>query len=125
MSADITALDVEGCSAADPLESEEDWDDLVGSQLRYWWSEHKYHDRNGWYAELAGSKACQELGHPVILGDSEESILEHEKYDHSPAFDGGWVCGATRYGAACTECEGECNLADWPADDILWAAVRA
>jgi hypothetical protein len=118
---DISTLDVEGCSAAEPLETEEDWEDLVGSQLRYWWSEHKYHDRNGWYAELAGSEQCLALGHEW---NPDGDDIDHERFEHQPSWDDRWICPDTRYGSCCTECEGECYLGDWPADDILWAAVR-
>jgi len=120
---DNTTLDVEGYSAADPIESDEDWHDEIGSRILYWWSEHKFHDRNGWYAELAGSPKCLALGHEW---NPEGDDLEHERFGHEPGWGGdNWICPDTRYGSACTECEGECHLGEWPADDILWAAVRA
>lgn len=121
----MSALEVEGFSAEDPIENDDEWVEQVRDRVNYWWSEHKYHDRNGWYAELAGSAECQALGHPAIDGEDDDAVLEHEKYDHSPSFDGDWLCGATRYGTACSECEGECHLGDWPDASRLWAAVAA
>jgi hypothetical protein len=54
-------------------------------------------------ADLAGSERCVALGHhPDSHGDWGTT-----PDDHPMSFDGEPLCSATRYGAACTECESE------------------
>jgi hypothetical protein len=82
-------------------------------ELRGFWADAKFHDRNGWFADEAGSDRCRELGHDEDAFEDEET--------HPPSFDGDALCGATRYGVCCTECEsGDCpylfvrSVWDWP-----------
>lgn len=80
--------------------------------------ERHHHDRNGWYAELAGSEACLALGHrydPDGATDDDTWLPEDQ---HGYGWQGEQLCTGTRYGVACTDCEGECDQTD-PVD--LWS----
>lgn len=78
------------------------------------------HDRDGFMADLAYETKCLALGHTRSV-DDETGELEPEDDDelardgtHVPSWDGEMLCGDTRYGAACTECEGECDYIEDP-----------
>lgn len=120
---DISTLDVEGFSAAEPIENEDDWEDCIGWQIRVWWMDRRDHDRDGYLCEMAGSPECLALGHkpdPVNGWDDDPDL-------HPLGWDGiEPICPATRYGTACTQCESD-DCGGWEAfdPDALWAAVRA
>jgi hypothetical protein len=102
------ATDVDGCSFAEPIETEEDWSDLIGRELRYFHSNRKYHDRDSFFCDIAGGEDCLKLGHvmpPEGWGSTDDD------YDlHPTGWDYEHICPTARYGPACSNCEGECEL---------------
>lgn len=75
-----------------------------------------FHNRQGFYADLAYEAKCLALGHERSI-DEESNEPEPEDDDelardgtHIPSWGGDMLCGDTRYGTACTECEGECDF---------------
>lgn len=103
---------------AEPMEEDEARD--LSRQLRIEALETRYHDRNGYLAELAGSPKCLALGHAP---DPEEG------WDTGDAHPIGWadepLCIATRSGSACTECESD-DCDRLPLDrDAFWALFTA
>lgn len=91
---------------------------------------HGGHDRDGYFAHLAGSTACVKLGHApessLEFDDDGEPVSKEAKAwaeGHPLSWDGDRFCSETRYGVACTACEGECDSITTPTVD-LWALVR-
>lgn len=122
---DINTLDVEGFTAADPIENEDDWEDCIGWQIRVWWMDRRDHDQDGYLCEMAGSAECLALGHkpnPGQAGDGDE----WDNGEHQLGWGGDWICPETKYATACTQCESE-DCGGWkPFDpEALWSAVRA
>lgn len=119
----MTATDVDGYTTADPV-PDEDWEDVVRWEVNYHHAvRHDGHNRDGYFAEVAGSEKCLALGHKP---DPEQDWDTEELYDSHPyGWDGERLCIGTKYGAACTECESE--DCPWePANaEILWEKVRA
>jgi hypothetical protein len=115
-------IDVEGYTAEEPV-SDEDWWDEVRWQVSYHHSvRHDGHNRDGYFAEIAGSEKCLALGHRP---DPELGWETDDLYDSHPyGWHGDQLCTATKYGTACTECESD--DCPWePADpEILWGKVR-
>lgn len=101
--------------------------DMSDQLARFDHERRTFHDRNGWYADLAYDAKCLALGHERST-DEESGELEDVDDDelsrdgtHVSSWDGEYLCGDTRYGQACTECEGECEyLVTVPN---LWAVV--
>lgn len=93
---------------------------------------HGDHDRDGYFAELAGSEKCLALGHvtPEIAWDDDFDKVEADHPEwaakHPWSWDGERLCLDTRYGVACTACEGECDSITLPVVE-LWSlpGVRA
>lgn len=81
-----------------------------------------FHDKDGFYAEYAWSKECLALGHvkPDVYLDAEDDPY-FESNEHAWGWDSDVICMPTRYGTACTVCEGECPF-DVDLPD-LWALV--
>lgn len=84
-------------------------DDDLEAALRdlYRWlrrdgSEVRPHDRDGWFADWAGSEKCLALGH-----ERQDDYPEWDEDTHNIGFDGDWLCESTRYGTCCTYCESE------------------
>lgn len=74
------------------------------------------HNRDGFFAEEAGSDACLALGHqpnPDMPLREQWVDVEGHEYGYTD-----WLCSATKYGQSCTYCEGECI---WPVPPRLWA----
>lgn len=93
----------------DDFESEEEREEALleaFTAITYAYYEAKHHDSDGFFAYEVGSPQCLALGHSV-----------HDDLESDPLYgDGthimGWtepICSATRYGVACTYCEGECD----------------
>lgn len=102
----------------DAAELEEYMQDVY-HDLRYYWSDRRYHDRDGYFCEIAGGAACEALGHkpdPEFGWDDDE--------EHFYGWDSEIICPATRWGAACSQCEGECDFAFFDAG-ALWKRVAA
>lgn len=96
--------------------------DAVYSSLRYGSRERAFHNRDGFFADPAGSDKCVELGHREPLSDWSE----REDDLHPRGFDGELLCLGTRHGQCCTECEGECGAPEWllmSTPGELWALV--
>jgi hypothetical protein len=112
---ELAQIDVEGYSAADPVEDEY-WVETVRRELNGRWYENRLgHDRNAYFCEPANSDACKALGHVVPKEGDDE---------HPFGWDGDVICPATRYGSACSECESE-NCPWSPTDrDAFWALFR-
>ena len=110
----------EGIPAAgelDEIEMEEWLTDLF-DDLRADFRERRFHDRDGYLCDLAGSEQCLALGHrPDENGEWE---LDD---DHQGGWDGDVICPATKYATACTSCES----ADCPMQELpnLWALASA
>lgn len=88
--------------------AEADLDDYfrgVYKDLREWYRDRGRHDRDGFFAEFAYSDACREAGHPQASADGEDPL--RAAGDHVSGWDGHIICLATKYGVACSECEGE------------------
>lgn len=87
---------------------EEEWTEYMQSVYRslgHWWIENRFHDQDGFFAEYAGSEKCLALGHVPPADPSDwETVL-----DHGLGWSGEVLCDGTRYGIACTHCEGECS----------------
>lgn len=116
----MSTTDVDGYTAADPIE-EDDWEDVVEWEvMQVQQVRHQGHNRDGYFALVAGGAACTALGHKP---DPENEWLDDD--EHERGWDGEHLCQATAYGSACTECESE--DCPWePADpQVLWAKVRA
>jgi hypothetical protein len=73
----------------------------VYEDLREAYRDRHLHNRDGFFADVAGSEACVALGHP----DSADAL---EVDGHERGWTGEVICTGTRFGVACTECEGEC-----------------
>jgi len=105
-------LQCEGWSAEDPIHE----DDLryVFKDLNHGSRERSMHDRDGWFAEEAGSAECIALGHTASDYDDEF---------HPYGWGGYAMCIATKYGEACSECEAEgCSaLVESVSSDRFWA----
>lgn len=117
----IDEIEIDGFSAAQPVENEDDWLDCVRWPVNVAWMERKNHDRDGYLCDIAGSPACIALGHtPNADGDWEE-----DDEDHPSGWGDGVICPATRYADACTYCESE--DCPWQPFDTsaLWKAVSA
>ena len=85
----------------------------LAASLAYEQQQYKPHDQDGWFAEFAGSTACLALGHkPNEYGEWDEDAI------HESGWDGETLCTSTKYGSACTHCEGECDMQAPPS---LWA----
>jgi len=81
----------------------------VFDELSGYSDEARRHDRDGYFADLAWSEKCQALGHePNEFGEWDEDEL------HESGWDGELLCVMTRYGEACTLCEGECSYEPAP-----------
>jgi hypothetical protein len=104
--------DVDNASRDEPWETEEDWRDGPGAELLYFYNERKFHDRKGFFCDLAGSPACLALGHTEPPNDAPwgDEDDDPNAEDHIHGWDGDIICQATSYGAACSQCEGECDL---------------
>lgn len=88
--------------------AEADLDDYfqgVYKDLREWYRDRDRHDRDGFFAEFAYSNACREAGHPQESTDGEDPLRTTD--EHITGWDGHLICLATKYGVACSECEGE------------------
>ena len=87
--------------------------------------ERMLHNQDGYFAEKAGSPACVALGHKEPEGGWYERYDDEE---HLIGWDNEPLCVATRFGVACTVCEGECDAMNsdlyMPAADF-WKMVRA
>jgi hypothetical protein len=114
---------IDGYSAEEPI-PDEDWEDEVRWALNYRERERKYHDRDGYFAEEAGSPQCEALGHTPDPENGWEGDAEHPY---------GWgggdpICPDTRFGVACSQCEGDCSgIEDDVTQDAFWGlpGVRA
>jgi hypothetical protein len=84
--------------------------------------ERAHHDRDSFFCDYAGSEDCLALGHqPDDEGNWDDD-------NHQMGWDGDVICPATRSGAACSQCEGECNFDGEPlfgTREDLWKLVRA
>jgi elongation factor P--beta-lysine ligase len=97
----MTTVAVEGFTAEKPV-PDDDWADFVRWEVDQKWKSHaENHDRNGFFAEYAGSEQCLALGHTA----DEEGEWDDDA--HPYGWDGDQICVATRYGLACTECESD------------------
>lgn len=108
--------------ADDEFDSEEERDEYLSDvyvDLRNYWYDRRYHDRDGYFCELAGSEECEALGHKP---DKEYGWDDDQ--EHPYGWDGEVICPATRFGAACTQCEGECDF-EFFDSSALWKAVAA
>lgn len=101
----------------DAAELEEYMQDVY-RDLRLYWYDRKCHDRDGWFAEEAGSDKCLALGHKPDPEDGWRADPD----DHPMSWDGDPLCIGTRCGEACTQCEGECDFEFFDAG-ALWEAV--
>lgn len=85
------------------------------ADLRRYAANRRLHDRDGFFADFAGSTACLELGHrpneDAPFGEQWVTVPDHEY-----GFDS-VICLTTRRGVCCTVCEGECM---WAALPQLW-----
>lgn len=74
-----------------------------------------FHNQDGFYAHLAYDKECRALGHEPSFVDGEEEPYDDDELSndgtHVSSWSGDTLCGETRWGTACTECEGECDYA--------------
>lgn len=87
--------------------TEEEWADYMQSVydgMKVWWGEAKFHDEDGYFADVAGSEACLALGHTPFQDDTGEAWP-----GHPIGWNGEVLCEGTRYGVACMQCEGECE----------------
>lgn len=94
-------------------EEREDYLDDVFSEIRYlnWGLRHGDHDRNGFFADEAGSDQCVALGHTESDWENDET--------HPMGWDGDPICEATKFGQACSACEGECDFST-PSVVKIW-----
>lgn len=69
---------------------------------------HGDHDDLGYFAELAGSPGCVARGHASHV-DEEHPLFEAWADEHPLSWEGERLCQATKYGTACTACEGDCG----------------
>lgn len=111
--------------AADPDITE----DEVESELRWTYdrlaSAHQalaVHDADGFFADHAGSPKCAALGHDLEDLDQHEDLIADG--DHVSGWNGDEICVPTRWGEACTYCEGECDTLYGKIPN-LWDMVRA
>lgn len=115
MSAEL--IDVEGFSAADPVENEDDWLDCVRWEVNNYWRGRSEHDRDGFLCDMAGDPSCLALGHTP---DADGSWNEDT---HPYGWDGERICPATEYARGCTVCESvDCEWHPFDAS-ALWKAV--
>lgn len=96
---------------------------------------HGGHDREGYFADFANSAACTALGHVQPPGEQFDDDIDGEPLtpeaqawadEHPWSWDGDRLCAGTKYGVACTACEGECISITLPTVN-LWElpGVRA
>jgi hypothetical protein len=111
----------DGLLGFDEFDTDEELEEYmqdVYRDLRAYWQDRHSHDRDGYFAQLAGSMACEALGHkpdPDFGWDDDD--------EHPWGFDD-ILCEATRYGKCCTQCEGECDFT-FVDPSALWKAVAA
>ena len=77
-------------------------------------SEHKaraWHDSDGYFADYAGGEKCLALGHKPFeeMDDTSGEDGYSPAVDHGASWDGEELCLSTKYGVACSYCEGECS----------------
>lgn len=85
-------------------EEREEWLRDALDELAGYAAEARFHDTDGYFAHEAGSPECLALGHkPSEFGEWDEDD------QHESGWDGDLLCLGTRYGVACTNCEGECS----------------
>jgi hypothetical protein len=112
----------ESIPSPDEFDSEAELDEYmedVYRGLRNYWSDRRFHDRDGFFCEEAGGRECEALGHqpdPEVGWDDDD--------EHPRGWGGEIICPATRYGTACTSCEGDCDL-EFFDPSALWNAVSA
>lgn len=76
----------------------------------------RYHDTASYFAECAWSEQCLALGHqrdPEAY-DEDGTYLDTEDQlyaddEHCTGWNGDTICRGTRFGVACSQCEGECD----------------
>jgi hypothetical protein len=118
----IHPLEVEGLSPDRPA-TEDEWQGIVDELGEHWRARFEHlrggHNQDGYLCQIAGSPACEALGHVA----PEEGWWEDETGQHEM----GWeemLCLPTKYGSACTTCESdECDY-PWPAPpdrEKFWA----
>lgn len=120
----VVGIAIDGwLTAAEPLETLDDWIDEVRWQVNLYWSDRRHHDRDGWLAHEAGSAECLALGHKPDAEGSWQSDPDH----HPWGWDCEPLCPATKYDDACTVCEGPVDECEWQPFDpsALWKAVSA
>lgn len=108
----------------DDFETEEEREEfLTGSfdDITYTYFEAKNHDTDGFFADEVGSAGCLAAGHTVYEDQDDDPL--YDDGTHIRGWDWEPLCTATRYGEACTYCEGECQVTVPTVD--LWAMVRA
>lgn len=105
-------IDVDGYTAADPI-LDEDWNDEVRWQVNTNLSERRYHNRDGFFCELAGSPECLALGHEP---DPEDG-WDDDPDGHPNGWNSDTLCVATRFGVACSECENDVNECEYQRPD--------
>ncbi len=93
-------------------------DEVFRTLTSYHWERRHFHDRNAFYAEEAWSEKCLALGH-VETDEAEDENEHYVNGDHQYGWDYTMICLDTRYGEACSECEGECDY--WDTGGDLWA----
>lgn len=96
--------------------TDEEWAEYMADvydELSGWWDDMKFHDQNGYFAEYAGSEKCLALGHVPPADPADWETIP----GHSTGWDAEALCDATRYGTACSYCEGECSQERPP---LLW-----
>lgn len=105
-------------AAADEPDLFEDW--LVETFDELADEEHArrigHHDRDGYFAHEAGSAKCVALGHASRV-DEGHPLFDAWDAEHPYGWSGERLCLQTRYGEACSGCEGDCEFTIPPS---LW-----
>lgn len=108
---------------------DEDREEYLASLFKSLPSEHKaraWHDSDGYFADKAGGEKCLSFGH-VLHSDLKEWNGEDgysPAADHGPSWDGEELCLSTKYGVACSYCEGECSM-NYGQIPSLWEMVAS
>lgn len=106
-------------TASDTPEELEEWLTDTFAEFADAHRERRYHDADGFYAELAGSPSCLALGH-IARVDEGHPLFDEWEAAHPMSWDGDErLCEATQYGTACTACETDCGMFWEPP--TLWA----
>lgn len=105
-----------------PDADREEWlTDTFGAITTFDHERRHVHDLDGFYAQPAGSEPCLALGH--TYDPDRSAVVGDDMYEPADLHPFGWggggpICTATRYGVACTYCEGECDHHD--VVPVLW-----